>query len=194
MAITTKVIPSGAGTVTYEVIDQSTNTIRLTATASSRKYTFEYWLVDDSTTIVTNNPYDYVVGEDDVTFTAYFSMYHQPLSLYDDKQGHVGVCFGSLALDARDKVVSELDTLLRNTEFREGSTVTVIDDSDPDNIQTVTKPAYKIFSTDGTFIGYIGTDTLYADTDRVMSGSDYDDLNQPEAHTMYFLTSLPSTK
>ena len=40
--IRTKVSPSGAGTVTYEVINSSNNTIRLTATPANRKYTFKY--------------------------------------------------------------------------------------------------------------------------------------------------------
>lgn len=192
MAIRIKVIPSGAGEVDYEVIDQSTNTIRLTAISSSRKYTFEYWLVDDSTTEVTNNPYDYTVGEDDVLFTAYFSIFKQPLSLYDDKQGHVGVCVGSLGLDARDKFVSELDAVLRNTEFREGATVTVVDDSDPNNIQTITKPAYKVFSTDEDYVAYVRNDDNYINTIRTMRGDDYSDMSEHDPNTLFFLTTLPN--
>ena len=190
--IKTKVVPAGAGTITYTVIDQGTNTIRLIATPDNRKYTFLYWTIDDLTTEIDNNPFDYVVGSSDVTFIAHFDMYSQPLSLYDDKQGHVGVCLGSLALDARDKVISELDTILRNTEFREGATITVIDETDPDDIQVVTKPAYKIFSTEGNYVEYISTDTDYANTIRIMSGTDYDILVTKDPHTLYFLTSLPS--
>ena len=189
MAFTTNVIPSGAGTITRENIGSTMASF--TATPSNRKYYFKYWLVDDNPIEYPDNPYITEVSGNHV-LTAYFGMIDQPLSLYDDKQGHVGVCFGSLALDARDKVISELDTILRNTEFRQGSNVTVVDDSDPDNIQTITKPAYKIFSTDAEYVSYTSDDTIYASNIRTMSGSDYGNLATKDEHTLYFLTSKPS--
>ena len=109
-------------------------------------------------------------------------------SLYDDGEGHIGISMGQSADDTEnieDKIVYGLDSY-----YNEDMTITVVDNSDPLDVQVVTKPAYEIFKGG---IGNVKTDTLYPDKIRILTGQEYDSLAPDyDEHTLYFLTSLPS--